>query len=117
MSTYNPVLCGSTKCEVVGGDSCIGYNLPPGPGCTNNTCGIGAYNPFMNVLVFEGFVKGTLYARNGWKAVSEFIFTCMGNDYLEGLVKNFDSYRSASVGGNFLEFDLVSSQLRSSGTE
>ncbi|KAI3469520.1 hypothetical protein Pfo_026183 [Paulownia fortunei] len=83
-NTYAPILCGSTKCEVAKGIGCVGCNLPPSPGCTNDTCGASPYNPFLNILVSQGFAEDTFYTKDRL-AVPEFSFSCMDKDYLEGL--------------------------------
>ncbi|KAK6117236.1 hypothetical protein DH2020_049001 [Rehmannia glutinosa] len=85
-NTYAPIPCGSAKCDVAKGIGCVGCNLPPRPGCTNNTCGASPFNPFLNVLVSEGFAEDTLSSRDNRK-VPQLIFSCMGSDYLEGLAK------------------------------
>ncbi|KAI3469518.1 hypothetical protein Pfo_026181 [Paulownia fortunei] len=83
-NTYAPIPCGSTKCEVAKGIGCVGCNLPPRPGCTNDTCGASPYNPFLNILVSQGFAEDTFYTKDRL-AVPEFSFSCMDKDYLEGL--------------------------------
>lgn len=83
-TTYAPIPCGSTKCDTAKGIGCVGCNLPARPGCTNDTCGASPYNPFLNMLVSQGFAEDSLYA-NGRPAVARFLFSCMDKDYLEGL--------------------------------
>ncbi|KAK6117235.1 hypothetical protein DH2020_049000 [Rehmannia glutinosa] len=83
-NTYAPIPCGSAKCEVAKGIGCVGCNLPPRPGCTNDTCGASPYNPYLDILVSQGFAEDTLYAKN---RVPEFLFSCMDKDYLEGLAR------------------------------
>lgn len=82
-STYNPIPCGSKKCEIAKGIGCAGCNLPPRPGCTNDTCGASPYNPFENMLYSEGFAEDTLYSKNNVK-VSELPFSCFHSEYLIG---------------------------------
>lgn len=83
-NTYAPIPCGSTKCDVAKGIGCVGCNLPPRPGCTNDTCGASPYNPFLDILVSQGFADDTFYAKDR-VAVPEFSFSCMDKDFLEGL--------------------------------
>ncbi|KAL2229864.1 basic 7S globulin 2-like [Sesamum indicum] len=83
-TTYAPIPCGSSKCETARGMGCVSCNLPPRPGCTNDTCASPAYNPFQDALVAEGFAEDTLYSKNQ-VAVPQFLFSCMDSGYLEGL--------------------------------
>ncbi|KAH6808841.1 hypothetical protein C2S51_026624 [Perilla frutescens var. frutescens] len=83
-NTYAPIPCGSPKCDAAKGIGCVGCNLPPRPGCTNDTCGASPYNPFLDVLVSQGFAVDTFYARNR-AALPEYSFSCMDKDYLTGL--------------------------------
>lgn len=82
--TYAPIPCGSPKCDEAKGIGCVGCNLPPRPGCTNDTCGASPYNPFLDILVSEGYAVDTFYAKNR-AAVPEFSFSCMEKDYSTGL--------------------------------
>ncbi|KAG8370153.1 hypothetical protein BUALT_Bualt14G0087700 [Buddleja alternifolia] len=99
-STYTPVHCQSRQCEIIRGEGCSGCNLPrpPRPGCTNDTCGTGAYNPFQGVLVSQGFGEDTLYSKDG-KLVPGFIFSCMQREYREGLASGATGVGKLSVGG------------------
>ncbi|KAK4425723.1 putative aspartic proteinase GIP2 [Sesamum alatum] len=83
-STYSPIPCDSRKCEIARGIGCVGCNGPVRPGCTNDTCGASAWNPFQGVLVSEGFGEDTLYAKNQ-RPVSEYTFSCMESRFMEGL--------------------------------
>ncbi|KAL3626220.1 hypothetical protein CASFOL_029769 [Castilleja foliolosa] len=85
-NTYAPIPCGSTKCDLAKGIGCVGCNLPPRPGCTNDTCGSSPYNPWLDILVSQGFAEDTLYtqARRS-RSVPKFLFSCMDKDFLEGL--------------------------------
>ncbi|KAI3469519.1 hypothetical protein Pfo_026182 [Paulownia fortunei] len=83
-NTYAPIPCDSGKCEVAKGIGCVGCNLPARPGCTNNTCGASPFNPFQGALVSQGYAEDTLSSKDHVE-VPQFIFSCMGNDYLEGL--------------------------------
>ncbi|KAL0376568.1 UNVERIFIED_CONTAM: putative aspartic proteinase GIP2 [Sesamum calycinum] len=82
--TYAPIPCGSTKCEVAKGIGCVGCNLPQRPGCTNDTCGASPYNPFMDMLVSQGYAEDTFYMEDRL-SVPDFSFSCMDKDFLEGL--------------------------------
>ncbi|KAL0414594.1 UNVERIFIED_CONTAM: putative aspartic proteinase GIP2 [Sesamum radiatum] len=83
-STYSPIPCDSRKCEIARGIGCVGCNGPIRPGCTNDTCGASAFNPFQGVLISEGFGEDTLYAKNQ-QPVPEYIFSCMESRFMEGL--------------------------------
>ncbi|KAK4425753.1 putative aspartic proteinase GIP2 [Sesamum alatum] len=83
-STYSPIPCDSRKCEIARGIGCVGCNGPVRPGCTNDTCGASAWNPFQGALVSEGFGEDTLYAKNQ-RPVSEYTFSCMESRFMEGL--------------------------------
>ncbi|KAL2458616.1 Eukaryotic aspartyl protease family protein [Forsythia ovata] len=83
-STYAPIPCDSKKCEIAKGIGCVGCNMPPRPGCTNNTCGASPYNPFQDVLVSQGFAEDTLYSKDRVE-VPQFPFSCMNTRFLEGL--------------------------------
>ncbi|KAL2229861.1 basic 7S globulin 2 [Sesamum indicum] len=83
-NTYAPIPCGSTKCEVAKGIGCVGCNLPPRPGCTNDTCGASPYNPFMDMLVSQGYAEDTFYMKDRL-SLPDFSFSCMDKDFLEGL--------------------------------
>ncbi|KAK4425720.1 putative aspartic proteinase GIP2 [Sesamum alatum] len=83
-TTYAPIACGSSKCDMARGMGCVGCNLPPRPGCTNDTCGSPAYNPFQDALVAEGFAEDTLYSQKQ-AAVPQYLFSCMDSGFLEGL--------------------------------
>ncbi|XP_022874127.1 basic 7S globulin-like [Olea europaea var. sylvestris] len=83
-STYVPIPCGSQKCELAKGSGCIGCNMPPRPGCTNDTCGASAYNPFQDVLVSQGFEEDTLYSKDHVE-VPQFPYACMNTRFSEGL--------------------------------
>ncbi|KAL1548568.1 putative aspartic proteinase GIP2 [Salvia divinorum] len=83
-ATYAPIPCGSPKCEAAKGIGCVGCNLPPRPGCTNDTCGASPYNPFLDVLVSEGYAEDTFHAKTG-AALPDFSFSCMDKEYLAGL--------------------------------
>ncbi|KAK4425724.1 putative aspartic proteinase GIP2 [Sesamum alatum] len=83
-NTYAPIPCGSTKCEFAKGLGCVGCNLPPRPGCTNDTCGAFPYNPFMDMLVSQGFAEDTFYIKDR-VSLPDYSFSCMDKDFLEGL--------------------------------
>ncbi|XP_057771806.1 probable aspartic proteinase GIP2 [Salvia miltiorrhiza] len=83
-TTYAPIPCGSAKCDAAKGIGCVGCNLPPRPGCTNDTCGASPYNPFLDVLVSQGYAEDTFYAKSG-APLPEYSFSCMDKDYLTGL--------------------------------
>lgn len=51
---YTPVSCASPTCAASGGSGCQGCSGPSRPGCTNNTCGVSPYSPFVNLQYAEG---------------------------------------------------------------
>ncbi|XP_075475525.1 putative aspartic proteinase GIP2 [Primulina tabacum] len=85
-NSYSPILCDSSKCELAKGSGCIVEcnGSGPRPGCTNNTCGSSNFNQFQGVLAGEGFYEDTLYTRDNAQ-VPKFIFSCMSNDFIQGL--------------------------------
>lgn len=83
-TTYAPVLCDSAKCEFAEGIGCSGCNGPARPGCTNNTCGAASSNPYTWYLTSNGIYEDTLSSKDHVQ-LPEFIFSCVPNDYLEGL--------------------------------
>ncbi|XP_051129446.1 probable aspartic proteinase GIP2 [Andrographis paniculata] len=85
-ATYAAVPCGSAACDLARGIGCVGCNGPARPGCTNDTCGASPFNPFMNVILSQGYYEDTLLS-GGAVAARRFIFSCMTNDYLVGLAR------------------------------
>lgn len=85
-NSYSPIPCWSSKCELVKGSGCIVEcnRSGPRPGCTNNTCGSSNFNQFQGVLAGDGFYEDSLYTKD-YVQVPQFIFSCMGNDYIQGL--------------------------------
>ncbi|CAH9082777.1 unnamed protein product [Cuscuta europaea] len=84
-STFAPIPCGSQECELAKGDGCVGCsNSAPRPGCTNNTCGASAYNPFQGALVSQGYESDTLFVRNG-DQLAQFTYACMNTRFSGGL--------------------------------
>ncbi|KAE9602119.1 hypothetical protein Lal_00049519 [Lupinus albus] len=101
-STYNPIRCGTSKCKISKGTECINCtNHPLKTGCTNNTCGINAYNPAAEFFVSGDIgedILSSLYSTNGGRALSNinvpnFISACVYPDkfgienLLQGLAK------------------------------
>ncbi|KAL8524749.1 hypothetical protein ACS0TY_014383 [Phlomoides rotata] len=82
--TYAPIPCDSPKCELAEGIGCIGCNGPTRPGCTNNTCGTASSNPFIFYITSRGLFEDTLISRDNVE-LSQFMFSCVNNDYLAGL--------------------------------
>ncbi|KAK1351737.1 Basic 7S globulin [Heracleum sosnowskyi] len=95
LPTYKPIGCGTTKCNNVKSDGCMGCNLPRKPGCTNNTCGVSSYNPYTNDLYAQGLGEDNLYVvdTNGmsigltYELPKPFPFSCADSDLLRGLSK------------------------------
>ncbi|PSR84648.1 Peptidase A1 protein [Actinidia chinensis var. chinensis] len=91
-TSYRPIPCGSAKCKAARGSGCVGCNLPPRPGCTNNTCGVYAYNSIKNLLASEGLGEDVMsvYSTNGVSIivsydVPHFPFSCAAPFLLKGL--------------------------------
>ncbi|GER44735.1 eukaryotic aspartyl protease family protein [Striga asiatica] len=84
-NTYSPIPCGSARCEVAKGIGCVSCNLPPRPGCTNDTCAASPYNPYLDMLFAEGFAEDTLSFAAA--RVPAFIFSCMHAEDLGGLAR------------------------------
>ncbi|KAM7466717.1 hypothetical protein LguiB_014279 [Lonicera macranthoides] len=81
-----------SRCKSLKGSGCVGCNLPPRPGCTNNTCGSNAYNPYKNLLYAEGFGqdKMTTLSTDGQFVLynfdhPKFPFSCSNSALLKGL--------------------------------
>lgn len=76
-SSYRPVHCNSSRCEAAGGLSCNGCYGPAKPGCTNDTCGVYAANPFLNVLPGSGLAEDVLvlHSTDGikYKSTSKYV--------------------------------------------
>lgn len=83
-NSYAPIPCASPKCDAAKGFGCFGCNLPPRPGCSNDTCGASPYNPFLDILVSQGYAEDTFYPKIG-AALQEYTFSCMDKDYLAGV--------------------------------
>ncbi|KAM4116102.1 hypothetical protein ACJW30_02G025500 [Castanea mollissima] len=93
-SSYNPVPCGSSKCKTAKGIGCSGCNGTPRPGCTNNTCSMSPYNPFVNSLRSGGLGEDNIYVyeTDGRSVllqinVPRFPFVCADSGSLDGLAK------------------------------
>nr|XP_043619625.1 probable aspartic proteinase GIP2 [Erigeron canadensis] len=63
-STYKRVSCRSNKCKKSMSPYCLRCNGPLAPGCSNNTCGVGAYNPFTEHLTVQEFGEDTMRASS-----------------------------------------------------
>lgn len=96
-SSYRPVHCNSSRCEAAGGLSCNGCYGPARPGCTNDTCGVYAASPFLDVILGSGLALDVLalHSPDGIKYKSaskfqQFAFSCLddGSDWAKGLSKS-----------------------------
>ncbi|KAL9660556.1 hypothetical protein QQ045_025371 [Rhodiola kirilowii] len=78
-TSYNPVRCSTKACDDAGGAGCLGCtNGPPKPGCTNDTCALGAYNPFNDFIASAGMYTDILRVPStaAKTVVSAFPFAC-----------------------------------------
>ncbi|KAG6428068.1 hypothetical protein SASPL_112317 [Salvia splendens] len=83
-TTYAPIPCDSAECEAAKGSGCSGCNGPARPGCSNNTCGTASSNPFLPYITSYGLYEDTLSSKSHVQ-LPEFIFSCVPNDFVEGL--------------------------------
>ncbi|KAK4755743.1 hypothetical protein SAY87_009500 [Trapa incisa] len=93
-SAYRAVPCGSNTCNSAAGLGCVSCSGPIRPGCTNDTCGVFAYNPFQNTLFSDGLGEDVLVVRgtDGLKYTSrlhigQFPVSCVDSSAAEGLPK------------------------------
>ncbi|KAL7587399.1 probable aspartic proteinase GIP2 [Lactuca sativa] len=100
-ASYKRASCGSNRCKKAKGLSCVGCNSTPRPGCSNNTCGVFAYNPFHDYLTIQELGEDTIrvYSTDGayvWFSydVPKFQLSCadsltierLPGDHTKGLV-------------------------------
>ncbi|GJW54842.1 basic 7S globulin-like protein [Tanacetum coccineum] len=91
-SSYKRVSCGSNKCQKAKGYECVGCNSTPRPGCSNNTCGVLAFNHFRTYWTAQELGEDTMrvastdgrFVLRDYDA-PKFQFTCGGSDITEGL--------------------------------
>ncbi|PWA68677.1 eukaryotic aspartyl protease family protein [Artemisia annua] len=91
-STYKRASCGSNRCQKAKGSVCVGCNSTPRPGCSNNTCGVFAYNPFREYLTAQELGEDTMIvsSTDGRSVlidydVPKFQFSCADAEIIEGL--------------------------------
>uniref|UniRef100_A0A7N0ULX2 Peptidase A1 domain-containing protein n=1 Tax=Kalanchoe fedtschenkoi TaxID=63787 RepID=A0A7N0ULX2_KALFE len=76
-TSYQTVHCDSPACEEAGGVGCLGcLDGPPRPGCTNDTCPLGAYNPFNDFIASAGLYTDILRVPSRTATVRSFPFAC-----------------------------------------
>ncbi|XP_071694464.1 probable aspartic proteinase GIP2 [Rutidosis leptorrhynchoides] len=91
-SSYKRASCGSNRCNRFKGSVCVGCNSTPRPGCSNNTCGVFAYNPFREYLTAQELGEDTMrvsetdgyWVRQEYD-VPKFQFSCANADIIQGL--------------------------------
>ncbi|KAF8016939.1 hypothetical protein BT93_H2207 [Corymbia citriodora subsp. variegata] len=96
-SSYRPVHCNSSRCEAAGGLSCNGCYGLARPGCTNDTCGVYAASPFLDVILSSDLAEDVLvlHSPDGIKykpasKYQKFAFSCLynGAGWSKGLSKS-----------------------------
>ncbi|KAF8016935.1 hypothetical protein BT93_H2203 [Corymbia citriodora subsp. variegata] len=119
-SSYRPVPCSSTKCGH--GSACTGCSGPARPGCTNDTCGVYASNPFKDSVLASGLGEDVLALRStdGIKYTSKlelqkFPFSCVDTDWTEGLANSTKGIVALARNSASLATEL-SAQLKLSRT-
>ncbi|KAI3772178.1 hypothetical protein L6452_03359 [Arctium lappa] len=92
-SSYKRASCGSNRCKKAKGSVCLGCNSTPRPGCSNNTCGVFAYNPFREYLTSQELGVDTMTSISStdgryvqlYYDVPKFQFSCADASIVEGL--------------------------------
>ncbi|KAD3068179.1 hypothetical protein E3N88_36059 [Mikania micrantha] len=91
-SSYKRAACGSNRCKKALGSVCVGCNSTPRPGCSNNTCGVYAYNPLREYLTAQelGEDNVKIASTDGHSIllnydVPKFQFSCADLGIVEGL--------------------------------
>ncbi|KAL4571176.1 hypothetical protein LXL04_017927 [Taraxacum kok-saghyz] len=91
-SSYKRASCGSNRCKKANGSPCLGCNSAPRPGCSNNTCGVFAYNPLREYLTPQELGEDNIrvYSTNGLSVglsydLPKFQLSCAGSAIVEGL--------------------------------
>ncbi|KAK9055300.1 hypothetical protein SSX86_026382 [Deinandra increscens subsp. villosa] len=91
-STYKRASCGSNRCKNALGSVCVGCNSAPRPGCSNNTCGVFAYNPYTEYLTAQELGEDTISvsSTDGYSVLADyevpkFQFSCAGSEIVQGL--------------------------------
>ncbi|KAF5824189.1 putative nepenthesin [Helianthus annuus] len=91
-SSYKRSACGSNRCKKALGSVCVGCNSTPRPGCSNNTCGVYAFNPLTKYLTAQELGEDTVRvtSSDGHSIrlsydVPKFQFSCADAGIVEGL--------------------------------
>lgn len=88
---YKRVSCGSDQCQKAKDTLCLGCRWTPELECTNNTCGVYAYNPYREYTKVQEFGEESLMVTstdgkaikdNQW--VNNFLFSCAESTMVEG---------------------------------
>ncbi|KAJ0788525.1 putative nepenthesin [Helianthus annuus] len=111
-SSYKRAACGSNRCKKALGSVCVGCNSTPRPGCSNNTCGVYAFNPLTEYLTAQELGEDTVSvtSSNGYYLglsydVPKFQFSCADTGIVEGLPGD---YTKGLVGFARTDVSLVS---------
>ncbi|KAI3801569.1 hypothetical protein L1987_29677 [Smallanthus sonchifolius] len=90
--SYKRASCGSNRCKKALGSVCLGCNSTPRPGCSNNTCGVYAYNPIREYLTAQELGEDTIRitSTDGHSIqlnynIPKFQFSCADSGIVEGL--------------------------------
>ncbi|KAK9055298.1 hypothetical protein SSX86_026380 [Deinandra increscens subsp. villosa] len=90
--TYKRASCGSNRCKKASGSVCVGCNSAPRPGCSNNTCGVYAYNPYTEYLTAQELGEDTISvtSTDGESVLKEYDvpkiqFSCADSGIVQGL--------------------------------
>ncbi|KAK9055299.1 hypothetical protein SSX86_026381 [Deinandra increscens subsp. villosa] len=89
-SSYNRATCGSNRCKKASGSVCLGCNSALRPGCSNNTCGVYAYNPFTEYLTAQELGEDTIRVSST-DDVSDEYFISVKDIEINGKPVAFDS--------------------------
>lgn len=91
-SSYKRAACGSNRCKKALGSVCVGCNSAPRPGCSNNTCGVFAFNPLTEYLTAQELGEDTIRvtSSNGLSIQPNYDapkiqFSCADSGIVEGL--------------------------------
>ncbi|KAL4205481.1 hypothetical protein AMTRI_Chr01g114820 [Amborella trichopoda] len=91
-STYRPVRCRSAQCSAARSRACGSCFATPRPGCSNDTCGVSPYNPFIRTSTGGDLLEDVLAIRSTdgktqgpQVTVPHFLFSCAPAFLTEGL--------------------------------
>nr|XP_043618805.1 probable aspartic proteinase GIP2 [Erigeron canadensis] len=91
-TSYKRAPCGSNECKKAMGSVCLDCNSTPRPGCSNDACGVYAFNPYSEYLIAQELGEDTIRASStdGRHVLAEydvpkFQFSCADADIIQGL--------------------------------